>query len=261
MRSTRSRWMGARVVWALGALARYPRFAWRLIAQPARVRLHGVVLDVSEASPAHRRAVYAERYERGEARLLSLRLAPDDVVLEIGAGIGFLSALCARRVGSERVTAVEANPALLPRVRATWALNGVNPELVFGVPARESGEAELRVADEFVASAVLAPRAASGEGSAARAEGSAVRVPQLAVGELMARVQPSCLVIDIEGGEAELLPAIDWRGVRKLVLEVHPQRIGSARVRELIELLAAQGLHEERGISSTRKKYFARERA
>jgi FkbM family methyltransferase len=185
-------------------------------------------------------------------------LAPDDVVLEIGAGIGFISALCAKRVGSERVTAVEANPALLPRIRATWARNGVAPTLVFGVLAREGGEAELWVADEFVASAAQAPRAASAQaGAAARAENS-VRVPQLAVGELMARVRPSCLVIDIEGGEAELLPAIDWRGVRKLVLEVHPHRIGGPRVRELIELLAAQGLHEERGISSTRKKYFAR---
>lgn len=248
------RWreLAARASWWLDSLARYPRFAWRLLTRPGRVRLHGVVLELgADATPAHRRALYAERYERGEARCVCLRLAPDDVVLEIGAGVGFLSALCAQRLGSERVTAVEANPALLARIRATWAANGVAPALVHGVPAREAGEAELFVAPEIVSSSLLATAVAPGERAA-------VRVPRLAVNELLARVAPSCLVIDIEGGEAELLPAIAWRGVRKLVLELHPHVIGEAKTRELLALLAAQGFREDRAISSTRKKFFVR---
>jgi FkbM family methyltransferase len=244
--------MAARAAWALDSLVRYARYAARLLTQPERVRLHGVWLAVgADATPAHRRALYAERYERGEARCVLARLAPDDVVLELGAGIGFLSALCARRVGSERVTAVEANPALLPRIRATWAANGVAPTLVHGVLAREAGEAELHVANEFAASSLHAARGADD----ARRR---VRVPRLAVGELLARVAPTCLVIDIEGGEAELLPALDWRGVRKLILELHPHVIGEAAVRELLALLAAQGFREERALSTTRKKFFAR---
>ena len=254
------RWRGAirrswaRSCWGLQSLARYPRFAWRLVARPARVRLHGVLLPVgADATAAHRRELFAERYERGEARCLLLRLAPDDVVLEIGAGLGFLSTLCALRVGSQRVTAVEANPALLATIRATWAANGVAPTLVHGVLARAPGEAELFVAREFASSSVLGEPA---RGHAA--ERVAVRVPQLAVAEVFARVAPTCVVMDIEGGEADLLPAIDWRGVRKLVLELHPHRIGEARARELVALLEAQGFREERGISSTRKKYFER---
>jgi len=240
-----------RARWLLAGLGRPARYAWRRLRRPERVRLHGVWLEIdSGASAAHRRALYAERYERGEARCLLLRLAPDDVVLEVGAGIGFLSALCARRVGSARVTAVEANPALLPRIRATWAANRVAPTLVHGVLAREAGQAGLHVAREFVESSLLARGAADAH--------DVVRVPQLAVNELMARVAPTCLVVDIEGGESELLPAIDWRGVRKLVLELHPHVIGETRTRELIALLAQHGFREERWISSTRKKFFAR---
>jgi FkbM family methyltransferase len=243
--------LAARLSWWVDSLGRYPRFAWRWVTRPERVRLHGVLLEVgADATPALRRALYAERYERGEARCVRLRLAPDDVVLEVGAGAGFLSTLCALRVGSARVTAVEANPALLPRIRATHAANGVAPALVHGVLAREAGEAELFVAREFVSSSLRDPGAAE--------QRAPVRVPRLAVNELLGRVAPTCLVIDIEGGEAELLPAIDWRGVRKLILELHPHVIGEAKTRELLALLAAQGLREERAISSTRKKFFAR---
>jgi len=213
------------------------------------VRLHGVWLEVgTDVTPALRRALYAERYERGEARCVRLRLAADDVVLEVGAGVGFLSTLCALRVGSARVTSLEANPALLPRIRATHAANGVAPALVHGVLAHEAGEAELFVARELVSSSLRDPGGAV----------QRVRVPQLAVNELLGRLAPTCLVIDIEGGEAELLPAIEWRGVRKLILELHPHVIGEAKTRELLALLEARGLREERAISSTRKKFFAR---
>lgn len=241
--------LGARVRWSWNALARHPRHAWRLLTRPSRVRLHGVWLALGDdATPAFRRALYAERYERGEARCVLLRLAADDVVMEVGAGAGFLGTLCALRVGSARVTSYEANPALLPRIRATHASNGVAPALVHGVLAREAGTAELHVAMEFESSSLLAPAAA----------GPRVRVPRLAVNEELRRVRPTCLVIDIEGGESELLPAIDFAGVRKLIIELHPHRIGAARARELTALLEAQGFREDRAVSSTRKKYFAR---
>lgn len=244
-----SKQLAARLAWWLSSLARYPRYAWRLLRRPERVRLHGVWLELdAAATPALRRALYAERYERGEARCVLLRLAPSDVVLEIGAGSGFIGTLCALRVGSDRVTSYEANPALLPRIRATHAANGVAPALVHAVLAREAGSADFFVEPEFVASST----------QRRSAEATSLRVPQLAVNDELRRVAPSCLVIDIEGGESELLPLIEWAGVRKLILELHPQRIGEARTRELLELLAQHGFREERAISSTRKKYFAR---
>jgi FkbM family methyltransferase len=242
----------ARLGWLLASLARHPRYAWRLLRRPQRVRLHGVWLALGEdATPALRRALYSERYERGEARCVLLRLEPRDVVLEVGAGAGFIATLCALRVGSERVTSYEANPALLPRIRATFAANGVAPRLVHGLLAREAGEARLFVARELVSSS--AHRRSAGA--------EAVAVPQLAVAEELRRVRPTCLVIDIEGGESELLPLIAWDGIQKLIVELHPPVIGEARCRELVALIAAEGLREDRAISSTRKKYFERERA
>ncbi len=199
------------------------------------------------ATPELQRAVYAERYERGEARCLLRRLARDDVVLEIGAGIGFLATLCAQRVGSARVTACEANPALLPALRATFARNGVAPTLVLGVVAESAGSAQLFVTSQFTASSTHP-----------RGDATAVLVPRIAVNDLLRERRPTLLVMDVEGGESELLPAIDWTGVRKLVLELHPDVIGAARCRELVRLIESQGFREHRSLSSTRKRYFER---
>ena len=241
--------LAALLRWWLDSLARYPRYAWRSLTRPGRVRLHGVWLELdADTTPAMRRALYAERYERGEARCVLLRLAADDVVLEVGAGAGFIGTLCALRVGGERVTSYEANPALLARIRATHAANGVAPALVHGVLAREAGSAEFFVDEEFVSSSLRRPSASA----------LAVRVPQLAVNDEIRRVAPTCLVMDIEGGEAELLPVIEWHGIRKLILELHPRQIGESAARELVALLASHGFREERAISTTRKKFFRR---
>jgi cyclopropane fatty-acyl-phospholipid synthase-like methyltransferase len=39
-------------------------------------------------------------YEQEELRLIGAVLSPDDVVLEVGAGLGLVSTFCARRIQS-----------------------------------------------------------------------------------------------------------------------------------------------------------------
>src|SRR5207237_906870 len=65
-------------------------------------------------SPQGERTVSRGRYEQDECRLIEQVLSPADVVLEVGAGLGLVSAYCAKRLGSSRVFAYEANPDLEP---------------------------------------------------------------------------------------------------------------------------------------------------
>jgi FkbM family methyltransferase len=212
------------------------------------VRLSGVRLDVTGLAPEMRRAIYAERYERGEARCLLKHLRAGDVVIEAGAGIGFLSALCALRIGSERVFSYEANPRLRQRIAGTHQLNGVGPEVTFALLGDAAGEREFFVADRLWSSSTLDPS----EG------GDRIVVPTLDLNREISRRGATLLLLDVEGGESDLLPAIRWQGVRKLVIELHPHLIGAQRCRELVELLAAAGFREDRRVSSTRKKYVER---
>ena len=104
--------------------------------------LDRVVLDLMERAPrdafvpeAYKRLAYADiavpigegevmLSPRIEGRLLqALRIGPDDRVLEIGTGSGFLTYLLAQRAA--HVTSIECKPGLAEQARANLAAHGV----------------------------------------------------------------------------------------------------------------------------------------
>ena len=199
-------------------------------------------------TPEIRRDLYAERYERGEARWLMWELEPDDVVMEIGGGLGFLSTLSALRIGSDRVFTYEANPDLIPAIERTYELNGVAPELVNGILAAGEGSAEFFADRDFVASSMHRR-----SGSAA-----AISVPRFDIDREMERIQPTFLVVDIEGAERELVPLVDWRPICKVIIDLHPHVIGEAATAEVLAVLTDSGLEIDRRLSTTTKKLLRR---
>ncbi|HET9067567.1 MAG TPA: FkbM family methyltransferase, partial [Amaricoccus sp.] len=70
-------------------------------------------LDPSVVTPAIRAAILSGRFEAEEASQIPRIVRPGDRVLEIGAGIGFISTLLSRQPRVARVVAVEANPNLI----------------------------------------------------------------------------------------------------------------------------------------------------
>ena len=50
-----------------------------------------------------------------------------------------------------------------------------------------------------------------------------MKVPAKLLNAKIARIQPSALMIDIEGGQFELFPDIDLKTVRKIGMELHPR--------------------------------------
>src|SRR4051812_37271559 len=80
-----------------------------------------IELDPAIASDGLRNILSDGRYERTEGELL-LRALDDDrthSVLELGGGIGFVSALLCRRCSIRSYHLVEANPDLIPVIRRT----------------------------------------------------------------------------------------------------------------------------------------------
>jgi FkbM family methyltransferase len=206
------------------------KLAWRF-RQPAWADNHGVLLPVKhpQVSPGIAREIYFGDYEAKEIEIIGKRLADDDVVFEVGAGLGFLSAYCARRVGSEKVFTYEANPELIPLIRETHARNGVAPTLTDALLARGAGEREFRIDDDFWAS------------SAHRAGGRSITVRQLDLNAELARVRPSFLIVDIEGGEAEFFADADLTAVRKICVETHPDVLGDRALSEMFAGLVTKG--------------------
>ena len=206
------------------------KFAWRF-KQPEWADNHGVLLPVKHAlvSPGIARDIYFGDSEAKEIEIISRRLAVNDVVFEVGAGLGYLSAYCAKRTGSEKVFTYEANPELIPLIRETHARNNVAPMLINALLATGAGEREFHVEDDFWAS------------SAHRQGGRSITVRQLDLNSELARVRPTFLIVDIEGGEAEFFAGADLATVQKICVETHPDVLGDRVLSELFAGLVAKG--------------------
>jgi FkbM family methyltransferase len=197
-----------------------------------------------------RNLLYREEYEGRELSLIAPNLREDDSVLELGAGIGFLSTWCAQQLGSERVTAVEADPYLIPFILETYGRNNVSPRLLNGILAEQDGEAQFFRGDEFWASSTIRQRPKS----------ITLSVRSYAAGPLLLELRPTFLVMDIEGGERETVPLLDYGSIKKAVVEVHPNIIGGEAVTDVIEHLDGEGLVLSERVESTRTNvlYFER---
>jgi FkbM family methyltransferase len=211
---------------------RIKKLLWR-VHVPHWVDNHGVLLPTAGAgiSQGIRKQIYFSEYEDREIEIVAKRLAPEDVVMEVGAGIGFLSAYCAKRIGNERVFAYEANPALMDLIAATYKANGVAPAVRNVLLARGAGEREFHVESEFWASSAVQ----------ASAGATTIRVPQADLNAELARVRPTFLIVDIEGGEVEFFEYADLAGVRKICVETHPGIHSSAVLSKMLGALIAQG--------------------
>jgi FkbM family methyltransferase len=186
-------------------------------------------------TPAIERPMRKGRYEAGERAALRSVLRAGDRVLDLGAGLGLVSTEAARVPGVETVTAVEANPDLVPLIRETWRINGVgNVRLVNAVVATErGGDAEFYLRHDFWASSME---------PGSRPYERVVRVPRASLADLIADTRPTVISCDLEGGEAGLFDSADLSGVRAIVMELHPKIYGAAGVRSIRHRLDGVGL-------------------
>lgn len=212
-------------------LRRRVRVEYLTLVRPT-VEIAGVRLRVGRhLSPNMRHYLYKGQYETRELDIVRGALKPDDMVMELGTGLGVLATYCAQRIGSDRVFTYEANPALEPHIRETFALNGVSPSLSTCVLGSEVGEATFYVAKEFT------------ESSTHRRDPGmkAVTVPMGSLNAEIHRIDPAFLIADIEGGEYDLFESIDFHRIEKICVEVHEQAIGRDKVERIKAILSNAG--------------------
>ncbi|MGR3758846.1 FkbM family methyltransferase [Roseobacteraceae bacterium NS-SX3] len=192
-------------------------------------------LDKAVLPPRVRALLREGGYEAKEATAVRKLVKPGDVVMELGGGIGFMSTLVATKTAAAAVHSFEANPRLIPYIRQVHALNGVqNAHVTNAVLGSAAGTRPFYLRKNFLASS-LDPE----DGGAFEER---VEVPARDVNAVIAEVQPSVLICDIEGAEADLLPQMDLAGLRAVVIETHPQWIGKDGIRKVFRCLDEAGL-------------------
>ncbi|MEM8770329.1 MAG: FkbM family methyltransferase [Pseudomonadota bacterium] len=219
----------------INEIPRLIRYAGRLIRQPNEVEVAGVKLSIPEETKGPvLSSIYAEKYEGLEIAALPRYLRADDVVVEAGAAIGFVGLHCAKHIGLDRLVMIEANPALIPEIEKNFALNGhARPRLLHALAAAdEEGTETFRVAEQFWSSSVL------DRGQTLQT----VEIAKADLNRLFREESASVFICDIEGGEFDLLPKLDFSGVRLILIELHQKLASAQAVAEAVKQIEAQGL-------------------
>ncbi|MGR3323101.1 MAG: FkbM family methyltransferase [Pseudooceanicola sp.] len=218
--------------------------------------LNGVRLALPEAlaTPKIRRKLEAGKYEGFEARAAAMRVRKGFRVLELGGGMGYVGSVCAGITGGGNVVTVEANPDMLPVIRANFDRNGhTDATLVHGAVTGDGAEGEtleFRRGKAFWGASI----AEDGQG------GDLVQVPLLRIGTLLAEHRPHVVIMDIEGAEQHLFDA-PWPGhVRFVMMELHPARYPDTVIKRIFDCMSASGMTYDPRASSAGVVSFRRVR-
>ncbi|WP_171234455.1 FkbM family methyltransferase [Ruegeria sp. HKCCA6837] len=182
------------------------------------------------------RSMRLGRYETAELRHAERCIEQGERILDIGAGVGFLSTKIAQIEGVDKVVSVEANPALIDVIQATFEENDVSDkaECLHGIlgQTNDGNTVDFYIRKNFWASSL------SGE---ERAYTEKVEVPILDFNDIVAKFAPTLIICDIEGGEADLFQQCDLRSVSHLVIEVHPGIYGQKGLARVFQAVMDQG--------------------
>jgi FkbM family methyltransferase len=201
----------------------------------------GVNLDIPNALLTERLRDAFQRgyYEAAEASQIPGILQDGERILEIGAGIGFVSALAGLTGKASKIIAVEANPALIGTIKRNHQINNVVAEVYNEILSKEEGIGHLYVHADFWASSL------TGWDGARQVE-----VAKTSFQRRLGEWKPTLIIVDIEGGESTLFDGIDLSGVTRVMLELHQENIGRRGMKHVFDVLSAQGFHYDQWHSS-----------
>ncbi|MBF9047823.1 FkbM family methyltransferase [Rhodobacterales bacterium LSUCC0031] len=198
-------------------------------------RLKGIDIGLPDglATPDIVQKLAEGTYEEDEANAAIRSVRPGFRVLELGAGIGYVTALCAQRTDPENVLAVEANPALLPVIAENLKRNGVataqlRHAAVTGI-STEDPTTDFAVSDSFPASSL-------------QGRGRAVQVPQVSVYALLREHRPHVVLMDVEGAEADMFNRAWPCPLRFCVLELHPKKYQPRVIKKIVDAMSEMGM-------------------
>lgn len=185
------------------------------------------------ALSAHMRKVLSGGgdYETQEARAAVALFHDGDTVLELGSGVGVTSAIIAKACKRSRIVTIEANPDLIDLIGKVHARNRVaHIEVRHGaaVCGHASETITFNLRQNFWASSLLSVLPPH----------RTVNVPALEWDDLLTEIRPAAVIMDIEGGELEILERRNMGTVKRLVIELHPELYGAdglARCRSALD--------------------------
>lgn len=184
--------------------------------------------------------IAAGRYEGPEIAAALALVGPDDRVIELGAGIGLVGAVVAHQARPAAMMSFEANPALVPVIEDLYALNGLEGAITLKNQVLLAGPDRPEVIPFHVRNSFLGSSLIENKARKSRA----VAVPTADFETVRKSFRPTVLIMDIEGGERDLLESADLSGIRAVIVEFHPGAYGVPGMRRCKSILRAAGFRK-----------------
>lgn len=224
-----------------------PEWVW-----PPVVHLDGVPIPVRSMpfSFGVKRILCDGSYEASERRLMNRVVRPGDVVLELGGSIGILATIAAEKVGaSGSVVTVEASERLTRHSARRFAdrqnvcvLTGVGFP-VWLAPDSVRGSVFCDTGNSLGGRVVFREPGSGGPASH--------EVYDLARVTRECRIDPTLLLVDIEGSEAVVLePGMSLPPcVQHVIIELHPGLYGDDVERQIVDAFTGFGFRVAEEVS------------
>lgn len=210
------------------------RHLLKRILTPVTLRVRGGPLKGLRWSPASGSRFVRGDYESYNVPAFLEAVSPGDIVYDVGAHVGYFTAIAALRVGAAgRVVAFEPRPVNLRLLRGHVKVNRLDNVTVVGVGVgRETGSARFEEG--------------TGSGTGKLSGSGALTVPVVHLDGVVEEGYPApdFIKIDVEGGELDVL-----EGARGLLERTRPRLLigihGPEMRRRCGELLDALGYEWE----------------
>jgi FkbM family methyltransferase len=210
---------------------------------------HHVFVDPERYGEPLVRALKGGYYEAREREVVDVGLRFGDRVLEAGSAIGVVTMSAAAIVGAENILSFEANPTIIADARNNFERNSLQSiSLRNGLlkPASQitapDETVEFHISKDFVSSRM-------GNVSGARDIVKTVKVPVYCLEEEIRDYKANVLLLDIEGGEVELLLNADLTGIRAIMMETHYGLVGETSTDIMMRKLIQEGFNIHLGSS------------
>ena len=183
-----------------------------------------------------RKMLRGNAYETKESEAALRVVREGDVVVELGGGIGYMSTLVATKRKVKEVHVFEANPNLIPYIRAVHAANGVtNAHVHNAILGKAKGKVDFYLRNPMLGSSM---EVFDGETPTP----PCVQVDVLPAKSTFKKIGANVLICDIEGAEEDLIPQLDLTGLRAAIIETHPQWIGPTGINKIFRAFMDAGL-------------------
>jgi FkbM family methyltransferase len=206
------------------------------------LNLNGVLLNIKHLQYHKNELIklISGKYEQGENSIMNETLDANDILLELGSGVGYNSIYAKKFIGCNVFT-FEGNPELIPIILNNSKLNKTDISVFNKILVIENKKkyVEFKVAEHYTGSSL-------GDLDPQTNLRNKYDIETITIKEVINQILPTYFMCDIEGGELEIFENCDFlqnSSITKILIEFHPRVLGETKTIELINNIIKQGYH------------------